>query len=145
FSGAPYYGSFVELAFSDQAGLFEFVPVFVNHREGLVAKPLGVVEVPGATVPTEFRLSQNYPNPFNPETNIDFSLAEVSDVNVTIYNILGQRVKTLVDEKGLRPGVYNTRWDSTNNNGEPVASGVYLYRIVAGNKTAVTKKMTLLR
>lgn len=121
-----------------------YVPVFVNHREGLVAKPLGVSEVPGVAVPKEFSLSQNYPNPFNPETSIKFSLDKPSDVNVAVYNILGQKIRTLVSEKGMRTGVYETKWNGKDESGKSVASGMYLYRVVAGDKSE-TRKMMLLK
>jgi hypothetical protein len=93
--------------------------------------------------PTEFNLEQNYPNPFNPETMIKFSLKEDSRVTLRIYNVLGQTVRTLVDEE--KPaGEYAIPWNGKNEANEDVASGVYFYRIKAGNYESV-RRMTLLR
>jgi hypothetical protein len=100
-------------------------------------------QVTGATLPTEFALSQNVPNPFNPTTQVSFSLPKASHVNLTIYNVLGQQVKTLVD-KDLAAGVQNVEWDGTDNVGRTVASGVYFYRLNAGEFQA-TKKMLMLK
>ncbi len=88
--------------------------------------------------PAKFSLSQNYPNPFNPVTRINYSISEKSDVSMIIYNMLGQKVSTVVDEIQL-PGNY-----SVDFNGEKVASGVYIYRLTSGNKV-LTRKMLLLR
>ncbi|UCD65063.1 MAG: M28 family peptidase [Candidatus Zixiibacteriota bacterium] len=96
-----------------------------------------------AGLPEAYRLGQNYPNPFNPSTVIKFSLPARCDVNISLYNILGQRIVTLLDE--TRPaGTHRVVWDGTNADGEPVASGIYLYRMKAGDHTA-SKKMLLLR
>jgi len=81
-------------------------------------------------------LLQNFPNPFNPETWMPYTLGAESDVTISIYNLSGQKVRTLT--LGRQPaGDYLTRdqaayWDGTNDNGEPVASGVYLYELRAG-------------
>lgn len=94
-------------------------------------------------IPTEFELSQNYPNPFNPVTNIKFSLPENANVNLTIYNMLGQKVKTLLSGE-QEAGFYTVRWDGTNELGSRVSSGIYIYRIEAGKYTS-TMKMNLLK
>lgn len=90
------------------------------------------------TVPGEFALSQNYPNPFNPITTIRVDIPQTSNVNITVFNILGREVATLVNEE-LKPGGYEVRWDATN-----VASGTYFYKIVAG-KFVQTRKALLLK
>lgn len=92
--------------------------------------------------PDSFSLSQNYPNPFNPETTIEYALPTVSKVNLTIYTIFGQEVKTLIS-KEQGPGRYSVKWDGTNDGGMKVASGVYLYKINAGKFVSV-KKLALL-
>jgi len=91
-------------------------------------------------------LSQSYPNPFNPSTTIEFSLPQTGFVTLKVYNILGEVVATLVNEE-LNVGTYTTQWNASG-----VASGVYLYRLQAGNPSAgsdqsfvETKKMVLLR
>jgi len=93
--------------------------------------------------PAEFRVSQNYPNPFNPSTMIAYSVPSTDRVAVTVYNILGQRIRALVDEI-QSPGTYAVEWDGTDSFGRRVASGTYLYLIQAG-RFSTSKKMTLLR
>ena len=96
-----------------------------------------------ANLPARFSLSQNFPNPFNPETHIEFALPTAERVKITIYNALGQRVKTLVD--GVREaGFYREKWDGGNENGRQVGSGIYVYQIKAG-KFSAQRKMLLLR
>ncbi len=91
-----------------------------------------------SVLPREFTLYQNYPNPFNSSTLIRFALPQASDVRLEIFNILGQRVTTLVDGK-LKAGIYGIRWDAAR-----VASGIYFSRI-SSNGTAKTQQMTLLK
>jgi hypothetical protein len=94
-------------------------------------------------LPNTLELSQNYPNPFNPTTTIAYTIPAQSRVQVRIYNVLGQVVKTLVDDETM-PGTYQVVWDGTDNAGRPVGSGVYLYRVTANNQ-AEGKKMLLLK
>ena len=89
-------------------------------------------------VPDQFLLEQNYPNPFNPSTTIRYSLPELSDVRLTIYNILGQQVRVLVNET-QSAGVYTIQWNGHDAIGRQVATGVYLYRLQAGKHVAVRK------
>ncbi|MFZ5434159.1 MAG: right-handed parallel beta-helix repeat-containing protein [Calditrichota bacterium] len=98
---------------------------------------------PRSAVPTEYCLYQNYPNPFNPNTEIRFDLPEITRVELKVFNILGQEVAKLADE--VRPaGAYKILWDSKTSTGIPVASGVYVYQLKAGNFSD-SKKMILLR
>ena len=78
-----------------------------------------------AVVPMAFHLSQNYPNPFNPNTKIEYQLPQRSTVTIDIYNILGQRIKTLVDNEPKDAGYYQLNWDGTNINGANVSTGIY--------------------
>ena len=98
-------------------------------------------------VPTEFLLSQNYPNPFNPTTTIRFSVparvAEGTRVQLRIYNVLGELLQVLVDEK-MFPGNYAVTWDGQDRDGVTVASGIYIYQLLTG-ETKQTKRMVLLR
>jgi hypothetical protein len=89
-------------------------------------------------LPIEFKLSQNYPNPFNPTTTISYSLPEPSYVVLEIYNILGQKTKTLVSEH-QEAGNHTVVWQAND-----ISSGMYFYRIVAGDHTE-SKKMLLLK
>jgi hypothetical protein len=90
------------------------------------------------SLPTTYALNQNYPNPFNPTTEIAFDLPEPSHVKLTIYNVLGQTVETLMD-RDMEAGSHTLTWDARQN-----ASGVYFYRISANNFTD-TKKMLMLK
>jgi hypothetical protein len=90
-----------------------------------------------------FELSQNYPNPFNPVTTIEYNLPRRSSVRIDIYNLLGQRVRTLVDREESA-GSHTTTWDGTNAAGEAVSTGVYFYRFQAGDRVEM-KKMLMLK
>jgi immune inhibitor A len=95
------------------------------------------------SLPEFAELSQNFPNPFNPITTINFSLRQRAKVSLKIYNIKGELVKNLLDEE-KRAGDYSIVWDGSDNGGIKVASGVYFYRLVAG-ESYLTKKMVLLK
>ncbi len=88
--------------------------------------------VPGDELPTSFQLLQNYPNPFNPTTTIEFAVPEASHVTLGIYNVLGQLVRTLVNDQ-VTPGVHRIQWDARDAGGQGVTSGLYIYRITAGD------------
>ena len=99
------------------------------------------------TIPRDWMLYQNYPNPFNPTTTIEFDVPEVAGriprAAIQIFNMLGQRVRTI--ERGIHDaGRYSVKWDGMNENGARVASGVYFYRLLAGEYTS-TKKMVMLK
>jgi len=94
-------------------------------------------------LPLNFELNQNYPNPFNASTNIPFALPKATSVKLTIYNLLGQEVKTFRLGE-LQPGVHSVRWDGTSASGLHVESGMYFYQVIAGNFVQ-TKKMVLLK
>jgi|GEM_PF-3224744 len=100
--------------------------------------PLGVTSVATSSLPKEFSLSQNYPNPFNPSTVIEFALPKDTHVKLDVYNMIGQRVMTLVD--ALTPaGYHSVKVDGTN-----LASGMYLYRLTTGQQTFI-KKLLLVK
>jgi hypothetical protein len=107
-----------------------------------VSVPMGLEGTDG-TIPREFALHQNYPNPFNPETWISFDLPKGVDVSITIYNTLGQKVRTLVSE-AAPAGSYKVLWDGSNQNGVRVASGIYIYTIKAGSFVQ-SRKMTFMK
>lgn len=91
-----------------------------------------------------FELSQNYPNPFNPSTTIEFSVPKKSEVVLEIFNILGQRVITLMN-RSLPPGNYTVDWNGTDNSSTAVATGIYFYRLRSGSDIVSSKKMLLLK
>ena len=99
-------------------------------------------------LPAEYVLHQNYPNPFNPTTRIQYDLPEASNVRLSIYNILGQEVKTLVDGY-VDAGYQSVEWNSTNNSGTVLPSGVYIYRMqaqsVKSGEFHQVKKMILIK
>ncbi len=108
-------------------------------------------EAPPETIlPETFKLEQNYPNPFNPSTTIAYSIGQdadggkTQDVQLDVFNILGQRVKTLVNG-AKAPGEYTVQWDGRDANGNEVATGIYLYRLQVGATKRDTKKMILLK
>ena len=102
-------------------------------------------EAGAARLPKAFSLSQNIPNPFNPSTTISYTVTEGVAVKVAlkVYNIRGSLVRTLVDEM-REPGKYTMFWDGTDDYGRQLSSGVYLYRMQAGDFTQ-TRKMVLLK
>jgi DNA-binding beta-propeller fold protein YncE len=109
-------------------------PGFVQFVEG--DEPVSVN--PGNELAAGFELHQNYPNPFNPSTQIEYSLPEAAEVQLEVFNMMGQRVATLVSEQQTA-GSYSVRF-----NAGTLASGVYLYRLSAGQEV-ITQKMTLLK
>ncbi|MBI3587069.1 MAG: T9SS type A sorting domain-containing protein [Ignavibacteriales bacterium] len=94
-------------------------------------------------VPLEFALLQNYPNPFNPSTTIVYHLPVRSAVTLQIFNIVGQKVATLVEQE-QNAGSWSVQWDARNNTGERVSSGIYFYRL-STSTVILTGKMLLLK
>jgi len=111
---------------------------FTNSVRNLIAKYVEVETVPG-----QYMLSQNFPNPFNPTTYIQFNLPVDGHVSLTVHNILGQTVATLVDEFQTQ-GFKQVIWNGTSDAGETLPSGMYFYRMKAGTFTQV-KKMLMIR
>lgn len=109
-------------------GAFGLTATSVGENDGLVK---------------EFRLENNYPNPFNPTTNIQYTIPFASHVELTIYNLMGQKVKTLVNEVQTA-NTYTVQWDATDASGNVVPSGVYYYQIKSEN-FQMTKKMLLVK
>ena len=130
----------------------KFEPTTIAKQEGISLVSTDAKElsydtdfnmVAGRPMPTSFSVSQNYPNPFNAGTVIRYSLPENSKVKIEIFNILGQKVRTLVDEYQTA-GYKTIQWNGTNAGNQTVASGVYFYKINAG-KFSEVKQMTLLK
>jgi hypothetical protein len=108
-------------------------------NEDIAANPSGI---PNGGI-SKLGLAQNSPNPFNPKTQIAFSLPDAADVALGIYDVAGRKVATLVD-RHLPAGPYSVEWNGLSDNGERVASGVYFYRLAAGEKET-SRKMVLLK
>jgi len=104
----------------------------------------GPVSVKIETLPEHYALADNYPNPFNPATTIKYQLPEAGLVTLEVYNMLGQVVRTLVNEHQTA-GRYALQWDATNDNGHDLSSGMYFYHVRAGQEFQSTKKMLLLK
>jgi hypothetical protein len=161
-------GSTPDLCFDAEGNLYgskgggqnpnHLISIDKSTGEGTVIGPIGFFSVSGLAarldrvvsdiqtveqdLPTEFALAQNHPNPFNPNTKIKYTLPEAVHVKLIIYDILGRQVRTLVSEDQL-PGFKQTTWDSRNDVGERVGSGVYIYRIKAGSFTMARKLMLI--
>jgi len=104
---------------------------------------VGIEDEAISALPTSYMLEQNYPNPFNPTTEIRFATPRAGEITLTVHNMLGQTVQTLVSGS-VEAGNHIVSWNGKNNLGEAVASGVYLYRLTAGNEVSA-KKMMLIR
>ena len=94
-------------------------------------------------LPESYSLGQNYPNPFNPSTTIRFDLPETATVRMAVYNLMGQKVRTLLSSE-MAAGVHSLEWNGLNDQGTQVASGIYLYRLEAGSFKQ-TRKMILMK
>ena len=128
--GLPVAGA--QVALFDLSDLRRGV-VATTDEAGQFALPLAALS--GQALPQGFALGANYPNPFNPATIIPYELAATSQVRLDVFNALGQRMATLVDgEQGA--GVYQVRWDGTDESGRAVAAGVYLYRLTVASTSS---------
>ena len=134
---------------NESAGTLALRPwLTFSAADRFTLNPTIVVSVREARVPRQFSLAQNYPNPFNPNTRIEYSLAAAGDVTLRIYDLLGREVRSLV--RGYQePGRRVVEWNSTTDNGQPVASGVYFYRLDAvgrsGMRFTQVRKMMVIR
>ena len=93
-------------------------------------------------IPNNFSLSKNYPNPFNPITNLDFSIPKRSNITLRVFNMMGQEVITLINEKRSY-GNYSISWDGLDEKGVNVASGVYFAELRTRNERRITKMLLL--
>jgi hypothetical protein len=112
--------------------------IFYNNLNDFL---VGIQDQP--VQPHNFKLYQNFPNPFNPNTSIKYELNKSGKISLKIYNILGQEVRTLINTKQSQ-GIHSVLWDGKNNHGQLVSSGVYLYRLEAG-EFVKTRKMILVK
>ncbi len=143
-NSVPYGGVFNTVYHRPSTGGGMIIEPYFHPGQIEIRNTVGVDDdFDNGLLPTEFALSQNYPNPFNPSTRIEFALPRAADVNLTVYNILGEKVKTLVDEH-MNAGVHSVVFDGYDDNHNPVASGIYFYRIKAGDFNR-SKKMMMLK
>jgi hypothetical protein len=139
------------------AGIWTYWWVYMDGSNGMhnakytvsiLQKALGyyptAVERTDLNAPSSYALTQNYPNPFNPTTNIRFSLPQSGRARVDVYDVLGQHVTTLLDET-MGAGNFQVTWNGQDKNGAKVASGMYIYRLQAGNNFSAVKKMLLVK
>lgn len=138
---STFFGAVGPFELAKAGGIGELCPEF-SHMAAVDIR-LPVQEFDGPVLPETYSISQNNPNPFNPTTSIDFALPTAAKTKIEVFNILGQKVKTLVDEY-LTAGNKRVEWDGTDENGSTVASGIYLYRMTANDYTE-TKKMMLMK
>lgn len=134
-NGTTYWYKLISVDFNGET--FEYDPVSATPNVGFLNQ-MNLGEIP-----KHFQLHQNYPNPFNPDTRIEFGIPQTDFVGRTrllIFNILGQKVKTLVD-KELQPGFYYLNWDGTNDAGKRMGSGIYIYYLESGYYHSVQKLM----
>jgi len=121
----------------------DYTDAFFNSMDDCIETCVLVSNDESNQLPTAFNLYNNYPNPFNPTTQIRYNLSEDAMVSITIYDIMGRSIRSLVNSKQTA-GYRSIRWDGKNNLGEPVSAGMYIYTIQAG-EFRQTKKMVLLK
>ena len=132
-NGVTYWYKLEDVAFDGTRTMHGPISVTPQAEEAVEVQAL----------PTEFGLSQNVPNPFNPRTTIVYQLPEASEVRLAVYNAAGQRIRTLVDET-KEAGSYQAVWNGADDAGKPMAGGVYLYELRAGDFVQV-RRMVLIR
>ncbi|RMG32823.1 MAG: T9SS C-terminal target domain-containing protein, partial [Methanobacteriota archaeon] len=130
------YTTTLEIASNDSANPLILVDVLL-HVENVTG-----IEEPG--IPSTYAVTPNFPNPFNPSTTIKYQVPENAEVVLEIYNVLGQKVRTLVNQV-LTPGSYEAIWDGRNDQGVALGSGIYMYRFEVKGKFQRTHKMILLK
>ena len=145
-AGASFLPQISEISFSNgdyyicegDYGLYDISP----NNPGTAIELIDEISLPVA-----FELAQNFPNPFNPQTEISFKLANKADVQLEIFNILGQKISTLVNDR-MAAGAHSVVWKGTNSNGDLANSGVYFYRITVKSGQSVSsasRKMILMK
>lgn len=123
---------------TDGFGVYHWVPAEDVHQVTFKATPTSVKDL-RADIPFEFSVDQNYPNPFNPATTIRFGLPEAANVRLEVFNLLGQRIATLIGGEEINAGRYEITWDASD-----IPSGTYIYRFQAGDYEN-TKKLMLIK
>jgi hypothetical protein len=127
--------------YSYKIAAYDYAGNFSGYSDLVLVSMLSTKE--NGLVPNEYTLHQNYPNPFNPITQINYELPDNGFVSITIYDVIGHEVKSLINME-QEAGYRSTHWNATNNLGKPVPAGMYIYTIHAGEFRS-TKKMVLLK
>jgi hypothetical protein len=138
-SGQPAAG--VQVRLFDLTDLRRFVGTTTDASGHFALSLQAFSTTRGTALPTDFALGQNYPNPFNPSTIIPYKLPASGHVRLDVFNVLGQRLTTLVDAEQLA-GTYTAQWDATDAAGRAVGAGVYIYRLSSGGMTE-SRRMVL--
>jgi hypothetical protein len=134
--------AFMSIRDDEEDGVLDRAKHFFNLHIYLASLPGGgLTDVTPTSVD---RLEQNYPNPFNPTTTIAFSIKQRARVKIDVFNVAGERVRTLLDETRTAGSYTDVRWDGTDAAGSPVASGIYFYKLAAADFSQ-TRKMVLLK
>jgi hypothetical protein len=139
----PNFPANVNQLMPEQGTIFRIITAKVSTPTDTLVVTTPVVSIKNTEIINTFYLSQNYPNPFNPITHIRFNLAQNEKVKLEVFNVLGQKVKTLVNNK-LNIGQYEIKWDGKNESGNLLGSGIYFYRLKAGDYIK-TRKMIFLK
>ncbi len=143
-----YYCNCIVKGINTLAGIIkndEFILFIGTNGDGIWKYPAEVSKVRNEDViNSEYYLYQNFPNPFNPETKISFEIPVGGKVSLKVYDLIGREVAVLLNDKYKSAGFYSVIWDSKNNHGKPVPSGIYICRLVCGEQTRIIK-MTLTR
>ena len=127
--------------YSYKIAAYDYAGNFSGYSDPVLVSMLSTKE--NGLIPNEYTLHQNYPNPFNPTTQINYELPDNGFVSITIYDVMGHEVKSLINIE-QEAGYRSTHWNATNNLGKPVPAGMYIYTIRAGEFRS-TKKMVLLK
>ncbi|MDB9884467.1 T9SS type A sorting domain-containing protein [Candidatus Marinimicrobia bacterium] len=141
FEGSPANGATVKFQVIAKKGVYS-KDVTGDDRTLYISR-YDYLSVENESIPTEFALHENYPNPFNPSTTLRFDLPEVSNITLTIFNMLGQKIRTY-DMQSAAAGYHTLKWNATNDYGYPVGAGVYLYQLQSKDFVK-TRKMVLLK
>lgn len=146
FNGEQFNGT-VTLGFKSNGAnssyVFELTNAFVNDKEVGVSQITKLSSITAKATPQVYSLSKNYPNPFNPTTTIEYAIPSNGKVELVVYNMAGQKVRTMVNET-KEAGFFKAVWDGRNDRGETVASGLYFYKLVSGKFNKI-EKMTLVK
>lgn len=136
-------GDHIEKVIGFQSYSFNYYKILPRDTNDVIGHTKVGIKGSKNNLADQYSLNQNYPNPFNRETNIQFGIGQSGEVTLTIYNLLGHKVRTLHNGR-LNAGIYNMRWDGLDNNGRPISSGIYFYQLHSMN-FSITRKMLFLK